>query len=56
MALPGRLGKDRFGPAQPVDAPLYGKPPYYYRGAESLSLTYETGEEAAADLLSEGWS
>lgn len=54
MGLAGRLSKDKFGFAQPVDAPLYGKPPYYYKGAESMAFAYETDEEAAADLLPEG--
>lgn len=54
MGLAGRLSKDKFGFAQPVDAPLYGKPPYYYKGAESMAFAYETDEEAAAELLPEG--
>ncbi len=54
MGKAGRLTKGKFGYDMPVDAPLYGKPPYYYKGAESMAFAYETDEEAAAELLPEG--
>src|SRR3972149_834196 len=53
-ALPGRLGKDRFGYSMPVDAPLYQRPPFYYRDARALTIMYETDAESAQDLLPEG--
>lgn len=52
--LPGRLTKERFGFSMPVDSPLYQSPPFYYRDARSLTIIYETDEEAALDLLPEG--
>jgi len=54
MAKEGRFTKDRFGFSQPADAPLYPKPPIYYRYAEAIAIDYETDEEAALDLLPEG--
>lgn len=54
MALEGRLTKDKFGFNQPVDAPLYSKPPIYYKNVEAVTVAYETDPEAAADLLPEG--
>lgn len=52
--LPGRLSKDRFGYSMPVDAPLYQRPPFYYRDARSLTIIYETDAQAAQELLPEG--
>jgi len=54
MTLEGRLTKDKFGYDMPVDAPLFAKPPIYYKYAETISVTYETDAEAALDLLPEG--
>lgn len=54
MAKEGRFTKDRFGFSQPADAPLYPKPPIYYRNAEAIAIDYETDEEAALDILPEG--
>ena len=54
MAKEGRLSKDKFGFDQPVDAPLYHKPPFYYRYNEIFGVDYETDEEAALNLLPEG--
>lgn len=54
MTLEGRLTKDKFGYGMPVDAPLFAKPPIYYKYAETISVTYETDKEAALDLLPEG--
>ena len=54
MGKAGRLTKGRFGYDMPVDAPLYPKPPIYYKNVEALSFAYETDEEAAADILPEG--
>ena len=54
MAKECRFTKDRFGFNQPADAPLYPKPPIYYRNAETIAIDYETDEEAALDLLPEG--
>ena len=54
MGKAGRLTKDKFGFSMPVDAPLFCKPPIYYKNVESMSFVYETDEEAAADILPEG--
>jgi len=54
MGKAGRFTKDRFGYSMPVDAPLYAKPPIYYKDMETVSFTYETDEDSAADILPEG--
>lgn len=54
MAREGRLTKDKFGYGMPVDAPLYAKPPIYYKRAATIGITYETDPDAALDLLPEG--
>jgi len=53
-SLPGRLSSDRFGYSMPVDAPIYQRPPFFFRDARSLAVLYETDEQAALDLLPEG--
>lgn len=50
----GQLTLDRFGASMPVDAPYYQAPPFYYRDARAMTITYETDAEAAASLLPEG--
>lgn len=52
--LSGRMTKDRFGASMPVDAPYYQSPPFYYRDARSMTISFETDGEAAAELLPEG--
>ena len=54
MVKSGRLTRERFGYSMPVDAPLFARPPIYYRDVEAISLTYETDEDAALDILPEG--
>ncbi len=54
MAQEGRLTKDKFGYGMPVDAPLYARPPIYYKNAETIGIVYETDPDAALDLLPEG--
>jgi acetoacetate decarboxylase len=54
MERPGRLARQNFGYSMPVDAPLYPKPPIYYRDAEAISVLYETDAEAAAAMVPEG--
>ncbi len=54
MAQEGRLTKDKFGYGMPVDAPLYARPPIYYKNAEAIGIVYETDPDAALDLLPEG--
>jgi len=54
MAKKGRLTKAQFGYGMPVDAPLFARPPIYYSNVEAISLTYETDEDAALDLLPDG--
>jgi acetoacetate decarboxylase len=54
MEQPGRLKRENFGYSMPVDAPLYPKPPIYYRNAEAISVLYETDGVAAAEMVPEG--
>ena len=35
----------------PVDAPYYQSPPFYYRDARAMAITFETDDEAAAEML-----
>jgi len=50
----GQLTRDKFGASMPVDAPYYQSPPFYYRDARSLTVTFETDPDAAAEILPEG--
>jgi len=54
MSKSGRLQIAKSGFNIPLDAPLYNKPPIYYKNAESISFTYETEESAALDILPKG--
>ena len=54
MERPGRLSRGSFGYSMPVDAPLYPKPPIYYRDAEAISVAYETDGDAAAAMVPAG--
>jgi acetoacetate decarboxylase len=54
MPKSGRLNKKNIGFCMPGDAPLYSKPPIYYKDVEAVSFTYETDEEAVLDILPEG--
>jgi acetoacetate decarboxylase len=54
MAMEGRLTLDTFGYGMPVDAPLYARPPIYYKNVETIGITYETDADAALNLLPEG--
>lgn len=54
MAKEGRLTKERFGFSMPTDAPLFCKPPIYYKETESIGFAYETDEEAVLEILPEG--
>jgi len=54
MAKVGRLTKEKYGYSMPVDAPLFCKPPIYYKNAEAIAFSYETDEDSAADILPEG--
>ncbi len=54
MSKMGRLNKQNVGYGMPSDAPLYGKPPFYYTDLERLAFSYETDEEAVLDILPEG--
>lgn len=42
--------------SQPHSAPLYGAPPYYYRGFTSLAVSWRTDHEAAQAVLPPGFS
>jgi acetoacetate decarboxylase len=54
MTKKGRFTKDKFGYSQPAHAPLYARPPIYYKNIEAIWINYETDEEAALDQLPEG--
>jgi len=54
MEKEGRLTKEQFGYTMPVDAPLFTKPPIYYHDVEAISITYETDEDSALDILPAG--
>jgi len=47
----GTLSKQNFGFSMPVDAPLYPKPPYIYKGASLMVFNYLTDGDSAAGLL-----
>ncbi len=54
MTSKGRLNVMKSGYNMPLDAPLYAKPPIYYRHTEAISFTYETDKDAVLDILPEG--
>src|SRR6185437_12695486 len=39
--------------SMPSDAPAYQAPPYHYRGAQAISIKFETDPEAALEVLPE---
>lgn len=47
----GQLTLHKLGYSMGGDAPAYPPPPYYYRGARSLSVTFETEAEAVRQAL-----
>jgi len=51
MGVQGKLTKDKFGFSMPVNAPLYPKPPYLYKGATMLLFEYVTDPEVASNIL-----
>ena len=52
MGQRGKLNVDEMGANVPVNAPAYGPGPiHYWRNARLLIFSYETDEEAAANLL-----
>ena len=53
MMKKGKLTKERMGYSGPQNAPLFQKPPFYYRNVEAVVVYYETDEEAALELLPE---
>ncbi len=53
MASNGRLTLDKLGYSLPPDAPAYPAPPYHYRGAQALSIKFQTDPEAALEILPE---
>jgi len=54
MPKNGRLNKGNVGFSMPVDAPLYCKPPIYYKDVEAIAFSYETDDDAVLDILPEG--
>ena len=53
MAKKGKLTKEKLGFSGPQNAPLFQKPPFYYRNVEAVTVFYETDEDAALELLPE---
>ncbi|HXT09460.1 MAG TPA: acetoacetate decarboxylase family protein [Roseiarcus sp.] len=53
MGARGRLTLERLGYSMPSDAPAYQAPPYHYRGAQAISIKFETDPEAALEVLPE---
>jgi acetoacetate decarboxylase len=51
MGQRGTLTPERFGYSTPIDAPLYPRPPWHYRDAQFVVVTYETDPDAAARAL-----
>ncbi len=43
----GRLTKDKLGFSMPSYAPLFPKPPYFYKNASLMVFPYETSDVAA---------
>ena len=42
MGMRGRLTKEQFAFTMPVDAPLYQRPPFYYKDVQLALFEYET--------------
>jgi acetoacetate decarboxylase len=51
MARQGRLTLQNAGYSMPADAPAFQRPPFYYRGARSIAVAFETDPDAAAAAL-----
>lgn len=51
MDRKGGLTKDGWAYSMPCHAPLYQRPPFYYRDAHTIAVAYETDEGAARALL-----
>jgi hypothetical protein len=50
----GKMTKESFGYSGPANAPMFQKPPIYFRGVESMTVLYETDEKAAQALVPDG--
>lgn len=51
MSKKGRITKEQMGFSMPVDSPLYPRPPIHYRDMETITIAYETDEQAALNML-----
>lgn len=51
MARQGRLTLSKLGYSMPADAPAYQRPPFYYKGARSIAIAFETDADAALEAL-----
>jgi acetoacetate decarboxylase len=51
LASKGRLTLEKLGYSMPSDAPAFPAPPYHYRGAQALSIKFETDPDAALEVL-----
>jgi acetoacetate decarboxylase len=51
MRIQGKLTKEKMAHTMPVDAPVYHKKPFYFRGARMYSFRFETDPAAAAELI-----
>lgn len=51
MAQGGSLSRDNFGYSMPIDAPLFPRPPIYYRNVETIRVAFLTDEDAVAAMI-----
>ena len=47
------INADKFGSSMPVTAPAVQSPPFWYRDMEMIIMSYETNDDAAAEILPE---
>ncbi len=47
----GKLTKAKMGTTMPVDAPVYHRKPFYFKGARMLRCDYATDADAAVELI-----
>lgn len=51
MGQRGSLNLETLGYSMPSDAPAYQRPPFYYRGARSIAVAFETDPDSAVAAL-----
>ncbi len=53
MEVKGKLTKENIAHTMPVDAPVFHKKPFYFKGAKMYSFNYETDPSVVAELVPE---